>query len=123
MAMFPYRWTVRPSGASPKISIRTCGEILLLMRCITIKRAPTWHYSKMRRCIDQSSDLAPLSPFRSWLDCIINMSGYDFRKGQPGRSSPDWRSRPMKSRRSEELQSNIPLQAAKKLGEPSGTPS
>jgi hypothetical protein len=45
------------------------------------------------------------------------MSGYDFRKGQPGRSSPDWRSRPMKSRRSEELQSNIPLQAAKKLGE------
>ena len=28
-------------------------------------------------------DLAPLSPFRSWLDCTTNTSGYDFRKGQP----------------------------------------
>jgi hypothetical protein len=26
--------------------------------------------------------MAPLSPFRSWLDCITNTSGYDFRKGQ-----------------------------------------
>jgi len=36
----------------------------------------------MRPCIEQSNDLAPLSPFRSWLGCITNTSGYDFRKGQ-----------------------------------------
>jgi hypothetical protein len=24
-----------------------------------------------------------LSPFRSWLGCITNTFGYDFRKGQP----------------------------------------
>jgi SEC-C motif len=36
---------------------------------------------KMRPCIEQSNDLVPLSPFRSWLDCITNTSGYDFRKG------------------------------------------
>ena len=35
----------------------------------------------MRLCIDRSSELAPLSAFRSWLDCTINTSGYDFRKG------------------------------------------
>ena len=35
------------------------------------------------RCIEPSNDLAPLSPFRSWLGCIsTNTSGYDFRKGQ-----------------------------------------
>ena len=28
------------------------------------------------------TDLAPLSRFRSWLDCTTNTSGYDFRKGQ-----------------------------------------
>ena len=37
---------------------------------------------KMRPCIEQSNDLEPLSPFRSWLDCTTNTSGYDFRKGQ-----------------------------------------
>jgi hypothetical protein len=37
---------------------------------------------KMRPCIEPSNDLAPLSPFRSWLDCTTNTSGYDFRKGQ-----------------------------------------
>src|SRR5262249_4804412 len=52
------------------------------MQHITIKRARTWHYRKMRPCIEQSNDLAPLSPFPSWLDCITNTSGYDFRKGQ-----------------------------------------
>ena len=36
----------------------------------------------MRRCIEQSNNLALLSPFPSWLGCIINTSGYDFRKGQ-----------------------------------------
>jgi len=52
------------------------------MRRITIKRARTWHYRKMRPCIEQSNDLALLSPFPFWLGCIINTSGYDFRKGQ-----------------------------------------
>ena len=33
-------------------------------------------------CIEPSNDLASLSPFRSWLGCITNTSGYDFRKGQ-----------------------------------------
>jgi hypothetical protein len=32
--------------------------------------------------IEQSNGLASLSPFQSWPDCIINTSGYDFRKGQ-----------------------------------------
>jgi hypothetical protein len=36
----------------------------------------------MRELIEQFNDLAPLSPFRSWLDCTINTSGCDFRKGQ-----------------------------------------
>jgi hypothetical protein len=33
-------------------------------------------------CIEQSNGPVSLSPFRSWPDCIINTSGYDFRKGQ-----------------------------------------
>jgi hypothetical protein len=49
---------------------------------ITIKRALTWHYRKMRPCTELSNDLAPLSPFRYWLGYITNTSGYDFRKGQ-----------------------------------------
>ncbi len=32
----------------------------------------------MSACIDQSNGLASLSPFRSWPDCIISTSGYDF---------------------------------------------
>src|SRR4029077_19897647 len=52
------------------------------MRRITIKCARTWHYRKMRPRIEPSNDLALSSPFRSWLDCITNTSGYDFRKGQ-----------------------------------------
>jgi hypothetical protein len=56
---------------------RTCAEFFPPMRHITIKRARTWHYRKMRLCIEQSNDLAPLSPFRSWLGCITNTSGYD----------------------------------------------
>jgi Integrase core domain len=47
------------------------------------KHPRTWHYRKMRPCIEPSNDLAPLSPFRSWLDCTTNTSGYDFRKGHP----------------------------------------
>jgi len=30
---------------------------------------------QMRPHIEQFNDLAPLSPFRSWLDCTINTSG------------------------------------------------
>src|SRR5262245_26587114 len=51
------------------------------MRRITIKRASTCPYRKMRPRIDWFSDLAPLLPIRYWLGCIINTSGYDFRKG------------------------------------------
>jgi hypothetical protein len=62
----------------------SAAEILVRyrMRRITIKRARTWHYRKMRPCIEQSNGLASLSPFPSWPDCIISTSGYDFRKGQ-----------------------------------------
>jgi hypothetical protein len=60
----------------------TCGEFFPLMRRITIKRARTWHYRKMRRCIEQSKALAPSLPFQSWLDYTTNTSGYSFRKGQ-----------------------------------------
>ena len=61
---------------------RTCGEFFPPMRRITIKRARTWHYRKMRLFTEQPNDRAPLSPFRSWLGCITNTFGYDFRKGQ-----------------------------------------
>src|SRR4029450_12294005 len=52
------------------------------MRRITIKRARTWRYRKMHPCIEQSNGLASLSPFLSWPYCIIDTSGYDFRKRQ-----------------------------------------
>ena len=60
----------------------TWGEFFPLMPHITIERARTWHYRKMRACIEPSNTLAPLSPFRSWLGCTTTTSGYDFRKGQ-----------------------------------------
>jgi hypothetical protein len=41
----------------------------------------------MRPCTEQFNDLVPLSSFRSWLGCITNTSGYDFRKGQPDHST------------------------------------
>jgi NAD(P)-dependent dehydrogenase (short-subunit alcohol dehydrogenase family) len=37
---------------------------------------------QLHPCNEQFNDLAPLSPFRSWLDCITHTFGYDFRKGQ-----------------------------------------
>ena len=43
-------------------------------------------YRKMLRYVEQSNDLAPLSASRSWLGCITNTSGYDFRKAQLLRS-------------------------------------
>jgi AcrB/AcrD/AcrF family/Integrase core domain len=42
----------------------------------------TRHYGKMRHCIGQFNALVRYSPFQSWLDCITNTSGYDFRKAQ-----------------------------------------
>jgi hypothetical protein len=36
----------------------------------------------MRPCIYQSNSPVLLSLFQSWPDCIINMLGNDFRKGQ-----------------------------------------
>jgi hypothetical protein len=48
----------------------------------------------MRPCIEQSNGPVSLSPFRSWPDCIINTSGYDFRKGQVARSPAPIRSKP-----------------------------
>src|SRR5579872_3786020 len=50
------------------------------MRGVTINRARTWHYRRMRRCVESSNGLGSLSPFPSWLGCIINTSGYDFGK-------------------------------------------
>src|SRR5262249_13812179 len=35
-----------------------------------------------RPCIERSNGPVSLSPFRSWPDCIINTSGYDFQKAQ-----------------------------------------
>jgi len=52
------------------------------MGTLSIKRARTWHYRKMHPCIEPSNGLVPLSLFPSWPGCIINTSGYDFRKGQ-----------------------------------------
>src|SRR5206468_13048712 len=52
------------------------------MPFITIRRARTWHYRKMRPCIEQSNGPVSLSLSQSCPDCIINTSGYDFRKGQ-----------------------------------------
>jgi hypothetical protein len=65
-----------------RLTCINCAEFLHRMRCITIKCAHTWHYRRMRPCIDRSNGLAPLSSFPFWRDCIINRCGYDFRKGQ-----------------------------------------
>src|SRR5437870_1403080 len=55
------------------------------MRRITIRRARTWHYRKIRPCIEQSNGPVSLSLSQSCPDCIINTSGYDFRKAQAPR--------------------------------------
>ena len=51
-------------------------------RLVASDLSPFFHPAMMRPCIEQSNDLAPLSPSRCWLDCTTNTSGYDFRKGQ-----------------------------------------
>src|SRR5262249_54552141 len=58
------------------------------MQRITIKRARTWHCRRMRHYVELSNGLAPSSQFRSWLDCIINTSGCNFRKGQASLNLP-----------------------------------
>jgi hypothetical protein len=60
----------------------TCGASFLRIWRITIRRARTWHCRKMRPCTEQSNGLVLLLPFRSWPGCIMNMPGYNFRKGQ-----------------------------------------
>src|SRR5437764_15141668 len=53
------------------------------MRRITIRRARTWHYRKIRPCIEQSNGPVSLSLSQSCPDCIIATCGYDFREGHP----------------------------------------
>jgi hypothetical protein len=47
---------------------------------ITIKRARTWHYRKIRRYVEFSNCLVPLLLFSSWPRHIKNTVGSDFRK-------------------------------------------
>ena len=64
-------------------------RILSAYAAYTIKRARTWHYRKMRPCIEQSNGLVALSRFLSWQSYITNTSGYNFRKGYRfGRLTP-----------------------------------
>jgi hypothetical protein len=55
------------------------GQLTLLGAAIIVLLIFAW---SSRPCIEQSNGPVSLSPFQSWPDCIINMSGYDFRKGQ-----------------------------------------
>ena len=48
-------WTAHLSLVS-----RSCGECLLRMRRITIRRALTWHYRKMHPCVEQSSGMGQI---------------------------------------------------------------
>ena len=41
-----------------------------------------FHCRKMRRWVERSNGMAPLPPCPFWRGCIIDMRGYDFRKGQ-----------------------------------------
>jgi NADH dehydrogenase FAD-containing subunit len=62
-------------GQRPKVVIVGAG-FGGLEAAKTLRRAPA------DVVVIDRNDLAPLSPFRSWLGCITNTSGYDFRKGQ-----------------------------------------
>ena len=48
----------------------------------TIEHARTWPYKRMRHCGEPSTESAALSLYPFWPGYTINMSGYDFRKGQ-----------------------------------------
>jgi len=49
---------------------------------ITIAHAHTWHCKKMRRWGELFNESAALSLCPFWPAYIINMCGYDYRKGQ-----------------------------------------
>ena len=51
------------------------------MQHITIEHVRTWHYKKMRHRGELSNGSAALLLYPFWQGYIINMSGYDFRKG------------------------------------------
>ena len=70
--------------APPRLRLRgrTCGEFLLRMQRITITRARTWRWARMRRWVGRSSGPVSLSLSQSWPGCTTNTSGYDFQKGQ-----------------------------------------
>ena len=57
-------------------------NVVLPMRRITIAPVRTWRYKRMRPCGELFNGLAALSLYPFWPGYIINMSGYDFRKGQ-----------------------------------------
>src|SRR5258708_39357948 len=52
------------------------------MQYITIRRARTWRWARMRPWVARSSAPVSLSPSQSCPGCTTNTSGYDFRKGQ-----------------------------------------
>jgi hypothetical protein len=62
------------------------------MRRITIAPVRTWRYKRMSPCGELFNGLAALSLYPFWPGYIINMSGYDFRKGQRQnlRETPDF---------------------------------
>src|SRR6266478_2154810 len=62
-----------------------CDGSSLCIRSITMRRARTWGWARMRRYDDPSNDLGPSSPHQSCPDCIIATRGYDFREGQEAR--------------------------------------
>jgi hypothetical protein len=70
--------TLRVLKSIGETAFKNPGQTYMEIMRVTIKRARTSHYRKMRRCIEPFNNLAPLSP----LGCISNTSGYDFRKGQ-----------------------------------------
>ena len=82
-------------------------RILSTYAHITIRRARTWHYRRMHRCNGRSSGLAGSPPFLSWPGCIINMSGYDFRKGQ-GRTETRTMDKAKRARTAETLKQPSP---------------
>jgi peptidoglycan hydrolase-like protein with peptidoglycan-binding domain len=71
------RREAEPMPATPLVKFPVLSQ-----RRITINRARTWHYRKTRPYTEPSNGPESLSPFRFWPDCIVNTSGYNFRKGQ-----------------------------------------
>jgi hypothetical protein len=50
-----------------------------------MRRVHTYHCAKMRRYRALSKLVVASSVCRSWVDCIINMAGFDLRQAQEGR--------------------------------------